>query len=838
MPNNSSEVILSPIRLLDSKAGEFLAVRGVRAQIDNFGPFCRTRFDITFSNDLARTLEGDLVVPLPPSAALRELTVRVGARQIEGKIRPRQRARAEYRRAVEAGQTAALGESEGEDMARLRIAPIAAGEDVEVRMQLVHTLLPSDCGHRLVLPLTYMPRFVESEAALKPTERAALDRPRPLTSAARARVEITIRHGASGPPAIRSTSHPTETRVGEQSTTVTLTDAPLDRDFHLEIQDRPEGGEPGLWIVHDPSEGPDQLGPSTAVAIVPPAFADEGPVIPRKVTFLVDRSGSMQGGPMDSAIRAVRGALRSLTPADRFNIIAFDDRLEALAARALRFDDAGLSAADRFIAGIHARGGTNASMAIAAALQHHLSEVDSIALRDSAPPPDPGHRLDIVVFMTDGDVAGAEQVLRTAKDKLVDTRVFVLGIGDAVNHAMLSQIAAAGGGAYFPVATDEDLEQTLNRLKDAIDSPLWTGVGVVLEHEGQRRQPQQLEPPTSLDLFARQPLLLAFRGPIAAGERLILSGQRPGGEDRRIIVPLLTEARDEQDADAARITWAVLRNRRLTYRFDADDDPTLEGLGVAFGLVNRAVALVGVDPQQSDLVIEGSVPVSLPLPENLAQSRGRASARKTAIPRGAAPKIVGHIALPGRSNTMDSLEIEPSRPRPAAKPASAPRPAPRKRASKGSSPPPPPPPRSPALAAGEAGLRDLMLRQSAFGLFDGDLAITLAAVAVFVTRGHTHREGLFRAELRRTIGALKAQLGTATGDERVFAALALAMLTMAAGEAAPPELSDELTATLAGLAYGDSATAKQAIKAALALVPTSFGNEAAVAELLDAFQLR
>ena len=46
---------------------------------------------------------------------------------------------------------------------------------------------------------------------------------------------------------------------------------------------------------------------------------------PRDVIFLLDRSGSMGGGPMDAARAALIAGLKDLTPNDRFNICAFDN---------------------------------------------------------------------------------------------------------------------------------------------------------------------------------------------------------------------------------------------------------------------------------------------------------------------------------------------------------------------------------------------------------------------------------------------------------------------------------------------------------------------------------
>ncbi|MFO0629042.1 MAG: hypothetical protein U0325_25935 [Polyangiales bacterium] len=84
--------------------------------------------------------------------------------------------------------------------------------------------------------------------------------------------------------------------------------------------------------------------------------------------------------------------------------------------------------------------------------------------------------------------------------------------------------------------------------------------------------------------------------------------------------------------------------------------------------------------------------------------------------------------------------------------------------------PMPAPPPAPTTAPDDdtAALRALMLSQRADGLF-GDVALTLASVAALVSRGHTHREGDFRAELKRTLATLRARGGGAGGGGAVAA---------------------------------------------------------------------
>lgn len=905
------------VNLSDAQGQVFLAVRNVSADIRVDGPQATMKLVITFHNDLERTIQGDLIFPLPPMSAMRSLVAKIGSRTITGKVRGRERARAEYNRAIEAGQSAALGESEGEDLARLKIAPIEHGEDVEINLTVDQILLPISDGHRLIVPLTYMPRYVENPAETNETEAAAIARPRPLTLEARAAVDIHIEHPEGKPATIRCASHSVKTSPGEKSTTLELRNAPLDRDLQIEIADRLRTEKPAIWVRHDATNGPDDNGPTTTVAVIPPAFADEGPTIARNVVFLVDRSGSMNGAPMAAAIRAVRGALRGLGPEDRFNIIAFDNELDALASAPVPFDDATLTAADSFISRIRARGGTEASKAIQAALAPRLESGVSVAMTQPIPP-DQTYRLRVVVFMTDGDVANAATVLRSAKEKLFDTRLHVLGVGDAVQHSMLAELAEVGGGTYTPVATNEDLEKALVRLKNAITAPLWTGIRVLVERDGERNSPKMLEPPGPIDLFAAEPVLFSFRGPVKSGDKLVLMGQKTEGDDQRIALELAVPA--ETRAEGAATLWALLRNRRLTYRFDPKDDDTLEGLGTAFGVVNRQVALVGVhsDPRQS--AISGSVPVSLPLPNN-AQEEGlmmRSAVYSPAPvvgglpppPPAAKPMVLRAPAMPGAPPPAPPGFGGPPPPAPgfASPPPGGPAtfgpppafgapPSPPGGGSFGAPPspgaPPPPPgfgppppgfgappvPMSPAAFAGgpppppaaiygappppmaamasrgappaaaaapavplgisfnddDAGLRALLLNQKADGLFGSDLAATLAAVAALVGRGHTSREGLFRAELRRTLMTLRSKIAGLSGNDQLLAHLTLALLLMPHGDPAPEGLAAEIAATLEGLSLADLPAARSKIRAALGLAPAGWDHDLLAAAIKRSF---
>ena len=73
---------------------------------------------------------------------------------------------------------------------------------------------------------------------------------------------------------------------------------------------------------------------SFVVALAPPK-PERCLAFGRSVVFVIDRSGSMNGEPMEAANEALTTGLRSLTEHDYFNICAFDDGQEYFDANAM-----------------------------------------------------------------------------------------------------------------------------------------------------------------------------------------------------------------------------------------------------------------------------------------------------------------------------------------------------------------------------------------------------------------------------------------------------------------------------------------------------------------------
>ncbi len=122
--------------------------------------------------------------------------------------------------------------------------------------------------------------------------------------------------------------------------------------------------------------------------VLPPAQPAAETRLNREAIFIIDTSGSMGGEPIRQAKAALLAALDSLQPADRFNIIEFNDKTRKLFATAELADGSYIYEARRFVAGLDAGGGTEMEGALRAALENQPERS-----RD---------HLRQVVFITDG----------------------------------------------------------------------------------------------------------------------------------------------------------------------------------------------------------------------------------------------------------------------------------------------------------------------------------------------------------------------------------------------------------------------------------------------------
>ena len=218
-----------------------------------------------------------------------------------------------------------------------------------MKVTYVTELTVAGKGLRFSIPTTVSPRYAPAADHLGVGRPDSDTLNPPIAWTVPYGLNLTVRLAMAGAiTRVESPSHPASVAMNGHSATVALSqrDAPLDRDFVLSVEC--EGLDtPQAWIERD-----DNGGQAVAVAFVPQLGQETTPC---DVTFLVDRSGSMEGTSIDEVRNALQLCLRSMIPGCTFNIVGFGSKYQALFPHARAYDETSLAEATAHVSALSAQ---------------------------------------------------------------------------------------------------------------------------------------------------------------------------------------------------------------------------------------------------------------------------------------------------------------------------------------------------------------------------------------------------------------------------------------------------------------------------------------------------
>jgi Ca-activated chloride channel family protein len=274
-----------------------------------------------------------------------------------------------------------------------------------------------------------------------------------------------------------------------------------------------------------------------AVALAAPS-APAAAVAAKDVTIVIDRSGSMEGEPMDHAKAAAADMIRLLRDGDRVDVISFSDEVDPLFASPQPIDATSRARAIAYVDRLHAGGGTDIALALTTA----------IAAQDAT---QQVARPRVIVFMTDGQ-SDIEKALAAARTDTKDVRLFTLGLGTKVNKPLLQRLAASKRGRFVYIERAGSIEDEIGRLARSISSPLLVNVSIDVEGA----QAMRLYPRTLPDVFAEDELLVTGRLRGTGKARFVIRGVLAGKPVAFATAVDLAAARDRPWVGAL---WAQAR---------------------------------------------------------------------------------------------------------------------------------------------------------------------------------------------------------------------------------------------------------------------------------------
>jgi len=640
--------------VVTSKGNLPLDAVDIRAAIA--GPSASVELTQGFRNPFDVPVEATYIFPLPDRAAVTAMRMECAGHVVEATLKERSQARADYDKAIAEGRRASIAEEDRPDVFTMRAGNIAPGERVTVRLTLAQPLPYEDGEVTFRFPLVVAPRYIPGNplggapagSGVAADTDAVPDASRISPSVLLpgfpnpVRLTLSVDIDPAGLPlaGVRCSLHATaEEAATDGHTIVRLQPGErLDRDFilRLAIADR-ERIVTSLLLTPDP--GDDSAQGTFTLTLLPPD--DGGRPRPRDVALVLDRSGSMGGWKMVAARRAAARIVDTLTSADRFAVLCFDNTIEqppGLPSGLAEATDRNRFRAIEQLSRTDARGGTEMLEPLERAVQLLNDEADPEP--GSARAAD-GRRDRVLVLVTDGQVGNEDQILHRIGPLLTRIRVHAVGIDQAVNAGFLSRLASAGRGRCELVESEDRLDEAAARIHRRIGAPLVTGLA--LTAEGLQIVPETVAPSLLPDLFPGRPVTVTGRWRGRPGGTITVRGTAADGTPFENKVLAATGGNPASTANWARAHLRDLEDRYASLAgHDAAELARLEhqitDVSLRYSVLCRFTAFVAVD---SRVVTDGAVPhrVTQPvdLPAGWAPTElGRLYAAPTPRPAGAA----------------------------------------------------------------------------------------------------------------------------------------------------------------------------------------------------------
>lgn len=487
-----------------------------------------TTLTFTLHNPGHRPGESVVLAPVPATAVLRSFAIEgPGGGEIQAELLPRDEARRVYDEIVRRMIDPGLLEFAGTGMIRSSVFPVPPQGRTRARV-VYEEILTGDHGRvDYTLPRTENsgkapPMSFQLEWSMTGGRPSIYCPSHPATPGVSASGAATLRFdGHPQPGAVRVSASPP---AGAQPA-ITLVCYP------------PEGGEDGYFLLQ----------------VAPPDGAS-APPLPREVTVVLDRSGSMTNGKLDQARAAALQIIEGLGANERFNVIAYNEAVYPLFPEPRVRDSAAVDSTRSFLAGLRPGGGTNI----------HDSLIEAVRAPAAA------GFLPVTLFLTDGLPTVAETgekrirgAVRTAN--AAQRRVFTFGVGLDVNTPLLARLADDSRASATFVLPGEDVEMKVMSVYRSLAGPLVADPELrFLDASGAdaRGRVIDLVPARLPDLFAGESRLIAGRWRGHEPLTLVLRGRGSHGpvESRLVLDPA---AASTAHAHVPRL-WATRRIAVLT----------------------------------------------------------------------------------------------------------------------------------------------------------------------------------------------------------------------------------------------------------------------------------
>lgn len=590
-----------------------LGIKYQRVAVDIVDGAAVTRVEQVFVNSSSRQLEAHYVFPLPKGAALQDFYLYINGKKTKGEVLEKQKATDIYEGIVRRLQDPGLLEYVDSDAFRARVFPVPANGEQKIELTFSQVLDFNAGVYTYHYPLG---------ASTRGAPRLTVQQ------------DFTFSANIKSKTPLRSIYSPTHrlgvSRKSENNAVAGLelgagTDISKDLDLFYTVSDKAVG----LTFM---SHRPDPEQPGFFMALISPKAelkADE--IIAKRVTFVIDTSGSMMGDRMKLARDTLKYSVQKLNARDEFNVVRFSTDVEALFEKPQPASEANVKKAVEFVSGLEAIGGTA------------IDEAMVRALKDGANRGDKPH---MVMFITDGHPTVGETdeatISKNAKAANTGSRVFTFGVGDELNARLLDRIAEEGQGTSDFARDGRDFELKVGGFFDKVANPVLADLALDLSAFGA----YDVYPKRLGDLFKGSQLVVMGRYRTPKDGTVLLTGSFNG--KKQVFEYRADAVKQGTQYDFVPRLWAI---RKVGYLLEEirlrGEKPELKDeivtLGKKYGIVTPYTSYLVVE--DTPMPVARNQPTTTMPPPAPWQTRGREEEK--AAPKGSAGGFFGGSGLGG-----------------------------------------------------------------------------------------------------------------------------------------------------------------------------------------------
>eukprot|EP01034_Spumella_vulgaris_P023248 gene23248-29452_t len=345
--------------------------------------------------------------------------------------------------------------------------PVEPGQRLSIEFcYLTRAELSTDGSFKFVLPTNIAPKYKSSKFTAADVPNNTHMIPRSTNPSYSFKVDIKWSSGSAIQEVVSPTNEIQTSVLTANSIRVQCNSIPANGDFTLCLKTE-------STIAAYSHESPDDQ--TTYLYIHNRIPSEVTAAVPRKITILVDRSGSMEGERIEQAVTAIEQFVAQLDETNFINIVGFGDSYEAMWSNHVSANHTNKAKILKMLQTCEADlGGTELLECLTDVVDNHLQFIDTVVECS----PDSVGLEHIVMLLTDGEVTDVNTIIEMLDEHETKCRVMTIGIGSDADRKLVQRIAEATNGISRMLVDEMDLTAALADIIDYIHKQYYVNVRV------------------------------------------------------------------------------------------------------------------------------------------------------------------------------------------------------------------------------------------------------------------------------------------------------------------------------------------------------------------------